>query len=116
MLCCRFFEMTYIYEKGTVKYNFSNAKQILEIFQLLCAEKDEPYEELCKLFQEETQQGKDTETYSKLLQSAMTSIKESFAGRVMENLKSSRSALLIPSPSEDGEQSEFELLTWLIIK
>jgi len=108
--------LIYIYDNGTVRYNFSNAKQILEMFQLLCAGKNEPYGELCKLFQKETNQGKNMDAYSDLLQSALASIKEAFTDRTVENLMSSRSGLLIPPLSEDDGQSEFELLTWLIIK
>ena len=111
--------LVYIYEDGTVRYNFSHAKQILELFQLLCDGKYEPYEELCLLFQQETNQGKNMGAYDKLLQSALASIKGAFADRNVQNLMSSRSGVLIPdfeSPTSDGVPFEFELITWLIIK
>ena len=111
--------LVYIYEDGTVRYNFSHAKQILEVFQLLCLGKNEPCEELCVLFQQETNQGKNMDVYDNLLQSALASINETFTDRNVQNLMNSRSGILIPDcelPVSGDGQSEFELLTWLIIK
>jgi hypothetical protein len=111
--------LVYVYKDGTVKYNFAHARQILDVFRLLCAEITIPYGELCVLFQQETNQGKNMDAYDRLMRSALTSIKGTFADRNVQNLMNNRSGVLIPdceSPSSDDGQSEFELITWLIIK
>ena len=111
--------LVYICENGEIRYNFSHARQILEIFQSLCVGKDKPCEKLCTLFQQDTKQGKNMSAYNELLKSALANIKGTFSDRNLKNLMNSRSATLIPddeSPTGDDGNGNFELLTWLIIK
>src|SRR5262249_3529206 len=46
--------LTYVRDDGIVRLNFAQPKQILEICRLLCAGKAIPYDRLCELFDEET--------------------------------------------------------------
>ena len=46
--------LVYIRDDGEVRYNFTAPKQMLEIFRAVCQGKTEPYADLCKLFDAET--------------------------------------------------------------
>jgi hypothetical protein len=109
--------LVYIRDDGTVRFNYVHAKQILEIYRVLCSGKDKPYEMLCDLFNEETNQGVNMEQYNQLLKYSILAIKESFTKRSLKKLQSSRDAILIPKDqSVSGEENQFELITWLIVK
>ena len=104
--------LVYIRDDGTVRYHYTNVKQILEIYRLLTKDRKEAIKELCDLFDEETQQGQNMDKYNTLLIKAMEDIKNSLNKRTNQQLQGDRNALI---PKKPKEQS-FELITWLIIK
>jgi hypothetical protein len=109
--------LVYIRDDGQVRFNYTNAKQILEIFRLMCAGQSKPFEDLCDLFNEETHHGENMKQYSGLLKKAVEEISRVFDKR--SNLKitgTDRGALLIPKAKRIKELDNFELVTWLIIK
>jgi len=108
--------LVYIREDGTVRFNYTNAKQILEIYRLMCQGRKEPFEELCELFNEETSNGEDMNAYTKLLNQAVEEIIRVFKKRSAQKLTSDRGALLIPKSKQASEANNFELVTWLVIK
>jgi superfamily II DNA or RNA helicase len=108
--------LVYIREDGTVRYNYTNAKHILEIYRLMCQGKTEPYEQLCDLFNEETGNGDDMEKYTELLKKAVKEITRIFKKRTTQKLFTDRGALLIPKSKQVNDLNNFELITWLIIK
>ncbi|WP_340111974.1 helicase-related protein [Maribellus mangrovi] len=108
--------LVYIREDGTVRYNYTNAKHILEIYRLMCQGRTEPFEELCDLFNEETQNGGKMDKYSDLLKRAVTEIVKVFKKRTTQKLFSDRGALLIPKSKQVNDLENFELITWLVIK
>jgi len=108
--------MVYIREDGQVRYNYTNAKHILEIYRLMCAGRKEPFEELCDVFNTETNQGADMNDYSKLLKQAVDEISKVFKKRSSQKLVSERGALLVPKAKQVNETDNFELVTWLVIK
>ncbi|MDR2438283.1 MAG: phospholipase D-like domain-containing protein [Planctomycetaceae bacterium] len=110
------FFLIYVYNDGRVQYNFTNAKNILEIFRKLCHNRTSPYSELCSLFNNETEQGTKMDKYSGLLNAVIGSIKELFGIRNVSSLKTNRQAVLIPETEQNIEINNFELITWLIIK
>ncbi|MDR0392521.1 MAG: phospholipase D-like domain-containing protein, partial [Planctomycetaceae bacterium] len=110
------FFLVYVYDDGSVKYNFTNAKTILEIFRKLCQNKKEPYLELCSLFNKETEEGTKMEKYDDLLKSAISAIGNVFEKRNFQNLTKSRQAVLIPEIQQAAGTKNFDLITWLIIK
>ncbi|MDR0610681.1 MAG: phospholipase D-like domain-containing protein, partial [Planctomycetaceae bacterium] len=81
----------YIYDDGNIRYNYTNAKAILEIYRKLCQDKKTPYDELCALFNSETEQGMKLEKYTHLLQHAAAEIVETFGKRNITSLSTSRS-------------------------
>ena len=109
--------LVYIRDDGTVRFNYVHAKQILEMYRILCSGRDKPYEFLCDLFNEETNQGTSMEQYTALLKHSIQAIREIFAKRTLKKLQSSRDAKLIPKEqSVSGDENQFDLITWLIIK
>ena len=108
--------LVYVRDDGTVRFTFAQPKQILEIFRLLCTGKTSPYEELCHLFDTETQNGADMALYNTLLDAAVASIANTFQKRIARGLVSGR-GFVIPNQSEQAsDTTEFELITWLVIK
>lgn len=109
--------LVYIQEDGVARYTFAQPKQILEIYRTLCAGKTSAYEDLCRLFDEQTQNGTNMAFYNDLLEKAVKSIANTFRRRAGVNLANNRAAILPENPmQEDAEKVGFDLITWLIIR
>jgi len=109
--------LVYIRDDGQVRFNYTNAKQILEIYRLMCSGKSQAFEELCEIFNTETKQGEDMQKYSELLAKAIDEISRIFNKRSNQKITGNdRGALLIPKSKRISETNIFELVTWLIIK
>ncbi len=109
--------LVYIREDNTVRFNYTHPKQILEIFRLLTSGKTTPYEDLCSIFNDKTDNGSNMSMYSELLTNAITAIDKVFKKRVAARLTNNRSALLTPSLAlEFDDNKTFELITWLILR
>jgi superfamily II DNA or RNA helicase len=109
--------LVYIRDDGQVRYNYTNAKHILEIYRLMCAGKTQSFEELCDLFNSETNQGEEMTRYSELLKKAVDEISKVFNKRSTQKITGNdRGALLIPKSKRINEAECFELVTWLVIK
>jgi len=108
--------LVYVRDDKIVRYTFSQPKQILEIYRLLCADRTTVYEELCNLFDRETQNGTNMMRYNELLQAAINSIATTFRRRSLSQLQTSRSAVLVDQPQQVTNTTEFDLITWLVIK
>lgn len=68
------FYMVYVDMNGQVVYDYLSPKIILDKMRLLCKGKTVPNEALCKVFNAETQDGKNMQLYSKLLSDSIKSI------------------------------------------
>jgi hypothetical protein len=108
--------LVYIREDGNVRFTFAQPRQTLDLFRILCAGKSSPHETLCALFDEETAHGTDMSAYSELLKKALQSIVHTFSRRAVGQLLLSRDAVLPNRKEQATEDSEFELITWLVIK
>jgi superfamily II DNA or RNA helicase len=106
--------LVYIREDGTVRYRYTHVKQILELYRLLCLEREQAFDELCQIFDDETDDGKDMTIYNELIKKTLNDIRSSLSKKVGQQLQSSRDAL-IPKNSKN-EEVEYELITWLVIK
>ncbi len=108
--------LVYVLDDGNVRFSFAHPKQILEIYRLLCSGKGDPYTQLCNLFDQQTNHGRDMKAYDVLLQKAVDSIAATFRKRVASGLQTARS-FVIPNHNEQAsETTDFELVTWLVIK
>lgn len=108
--------LVYVRDDGTVRYNYTNVKQILEIYRILCQGHTSPYEQLCDLFNTETCNGEEMSHYNNILQKAVAEIIQVFRKRQNQKLTTDRGALLIPKSKQILETDNFELVTWLIVK
>lgn len=108
--------LVYVRDDGNVRFTFAQPKQILEIYRLLCAGRTAPYDALCQLFDQETSNGSTMDRYSDLLGKAMDSIVRTFQRRAAATLQEGRAGILVPTSEQASAESEFELITWLVIK
>ena len=108
--------LIYIREDGMVRFTFARPKQILEMYRLLCAGADTAYDNLCSLFDRGTNNGADMTPYSDLLQKAVNSLSHTYDKRAISNLLSGRGGVLPPKAEHIRQTTDFELITWLVIK
>lgn len=108
--------LVYVRDDGVVRYTFAQPKQILEIYRLLCAGKTTTNEALCNLFDAETDNGADMGRYSELLRKAVESISQTFKKRTLTGLLSGRGGVLADVHKHASATTDFELVTWLVIK
>lgn len=107
--------LIYIQSDGSVRLNFAQPKQILEMYQILCAGKTAPYEELCNIFNQRNHNGDDLALYNDLLKKSVISIENTFRKRSLRNLKTDRNAVILDKQMQANASTVFELITWLII-
>lgn len=108
--------LVYIRSDGNVRFNYTNAKQILEIYRMMCQGRQSPYEKLCELFNTETNSGEKMSAYTELLEKAVDEIVRVFKKRGNQRLTTDRGALVIPPSHQINELESFELVTWLIVR
>jgi hypothetical protein len=108
--------LVYIQNDGAARFNFTHPKQILEIMRDLCSGKTSAYENLCRLFDEQTKNGTDMSFYNDLLTKAVKAIEGNFRKRMVGNLLTDRNAVLPGSTQQVTESTDFELITWLVIR
>ena len=108
--------LVYVREDGEVRFTFAQPKQILEMYRQLCETKTGPYDELCALFDEHTDNGADMSGYDKLLREAVRSISHTYEKRAFGSLRSGRGGVLPLESEQVGDTTDFELVTWLVIK
>ena len=107
--------LVYIRDDGEVRYNFTAPKQILEIFRTVCQGQQEPYKQLCELFDQRTANGEEMDHYSELLEKAVAAIATQFTRKATGNLFLGRGGKLTDASKQVKHTDDFELITWLII-
>lgn len=108
--------LVYVRDDGSVRFNYTNAKQTLEIFRLMCQGRKEPFYELCDLFNKETCNGTQMIHYTGLMKNGIEEISKIFKKKSNLRLTTNRGALLIPIDKHIEDTGSFELITWLVIK
>ena len=108
------FYMVYIGNDGEVICDYLNPKKMLDDIRLLCRGKKEPVKELCKQFNEETDDGRDMSEISELLSDAINSIIDCKEESDIDSLFSAggTSALMSTVSGLD----DFELICFLVVK
>lgn len=108
------FYMVYMRENGTVVCDHLSPKKMLDIMRLSCRGKNIPDKELCSMFNQETDDGKNMREYSRLLEQAVDSIIHVKEENDMENLfkEGGLSSLISFVRGID----DFELICFLAIK
>jgi len=107
--------LVYMRDDGNARFTFAQPKQILECFRHLCAGKTEAYGRLCDWFDVETQNGGYMRRYSDLAKRAAMSIGKTFKRRAVNPLQHDRGAVLMIQQEQVADDTDFELITWLVI-
>ncbi|HLA28863.1 MAG TPA: helicase-related protein [Syntrophales bacterium] len=108
--------LIYIRDDGTVRFDFMQAKQMLEIFRMLAAGQQCACDALCDAFNGETANGADMNQYDDLLEKAVQRITATFKKRTIGTLLSGRGGKLLPQSKQAESPDDFELITWLVIR
>jgi hypothetical protein len=108
--------LVYVLGDGNVRFGFAQPKQILDIYRVLCSGKNAPYSELCNLFDQETDHGTKMDAYGVLLRKAVDAIAVTFRRRAASGLQSNRAFVLPDEQDQVSENSDLELITWLVVK
>lgn len=108
------FYMVYISMDGDVICDYLNPKQLLDDIRLLCRGKKEPIVDLCHIFNEETNDGKDMHEISSLLRETIHSIIDTKDKSDIDSLFTAggTSALI----SVVNGLDDFELISFLVVK
>ena len=108
------FYMVYISVDGEIVCDYLNPKKLLDTVRLLCRGKKEPVLSLCRKFNEETDDGRNMQEVSELLNDAINSIIDVKEESDIDSLFSAggTSALM----SEINGLDDFELICFLVVK
>ena len=109
--------MVYIRKNGDIRYGCANTKQILDLFEATAGGENEPLEDLCLQFDQETEHGKNMGLYNKLLNTVIAHITRSHQKTQSKSIgRSGTRGFRLPIASETPkDSSDFELVTWLVI-
>ncbi|MPR09174.1 ATP-dependent helicase [Microvirga tunisiensis] len=107
--------LVYVRDTGEIRYNFTSAKQVLEIFRAVCQGNSEPYAQLCELFNQQTRDGANMDHYDKLLTAAISAITAQTEKKNFGNLFGGRGGKLVDDNKLAKSAADFDLVTWLVI-
>ena len=106
--------MVYISRDGEVVCDYLNPKKLLDAVRLLCRGKSEPYTELCREFNDETDDGRDMSKMSQLLSDSINSIIDAKEESDIDSLFKAGGTSAIMS--EISGLDDFELICFLVVK
>lgn len=108
------FYMVYIGSDGEIVCDYLNPKKLLDTMRLLCRGKSESVMELCRAFNEETDDGRNMGAVSELLSEAIDSIIDVKEESDIDSLfKSGGTSALL---SEVSGIQDFELICFIVVK
>lgn len=108
------FYMVYIADDGEVICNYLQPKSLLDLMRKLGKQNPEPNSELCKIFNQETQDGKNMGKYSKLLEETICSIIDVKDENDFESLFSAGESSYMKNTISGLD--DFELICFLVVK
>lgn len=108
--------LVYVKDDGSVRFAFGQPKRILEAWRALSLGRTEPFEALCNAFDDETEQGEKLDRYDALIAAAVSSIGETSAKRALASLTSGRGARVPDEAAQARASSDYDLITWLIVR
>lgn len=106
--------LVYLSEEGVTIHDHLSPKDTLDAMRQLCRGKAQPIEELCRSFNEETDDGCNMSAYSSLLEDAVLSIVDAKEDSDLDSLfkAGGTSALL----SQVSGLDDFELICFLVVR
>lgn len=108
------FYLVYLKANGELIHGHFDAKKTLDIFRLLAKGKNQPLDELCKVFSKETDEYRDMSNYSNLLKKAIGSILKTDEEKDVMSLFKSGGTTALREKIKGIE--DFKLISFLIIK
>ncbi|HEX8126000.1 MAG TPA: helicase-related protein [Allosphingosinicella sp.] len=108
--------LVYVKDDGAIRFAFGQAKPILEAWRALSLGRAEPFEALCNAFDDETEHGEKLERYDALVAAAASSIGETSAKRALASLAIGRGARVPDEAAQARAGSDYDLITWLIVR
>ena len=108
------FYMVYISDDGDIICDHLSPKEMLDKMRFLCKGKTEPYAELCREFNKETNDGRDMSKFSKLLGEAISSIIQVKEESDIDSLFKPGGTSLLANNFKGLD--DFELITFLVVK
>ena len=100
-------------EDGNVLAAHTEVKKVLDVVRAACKGQDEPLGDVCRIFNERTDEGRDMTMYSRLLNAAIQSIVESKEESDLDSLfTGGRTSALVETISG---LNDFELLAFLVV-
>ncbi|OQB96325.1 MAG: ATP-dependent helicase HepA [Spirochaetes bacterium ADurb.Bin110] len=108
------FYMVYVETSGNIVCNHLSPKELLDKVRLLCKGRNTPVADVCRVFNSETEDGRDMRTISSLLTDAINSIIEVKNESDIDSLfrPGGTSALT----NKIGGLDDFELICFLVVK
>ena len=108
------FYMVYISDDGDIICDHLSPKEMLDKMRFLCKGKTEPYAELCREFNKETNDGRNMSKFSKLLGEAISSIIHVKEESDIDSLFKPGGTSLLANNFKGLD--DFELITFLVVK
>ena len=108
------FYMVFISEEGEIVCDYLNPKKMLDIVRHLCRGKTEPFMELCRQFNEETDDGRRMGQVSELLSEAINSIIDAKEESDIDSLFQSGGTTALLSTVSGLD--DFELICFLVVR
>lgn len=109
--------LVYVRASGEVRLAYTQVKSVLNLFRELALGKTEPYAELCRQFDDTTRNGTQMQAYTRLVTAAVESITATFQRKLAAGLQSSRQFVLpLAEEQPTTDETEFELVTWLVLQ
>ena len=110
--------LVYILPDSTIRYGCANLQQTLAVFEAAALGHPEPLTRLCDRFDRETEQGRNMELYNRLLTAACAHSIQAHNSVQLSQLRpgGDRGFLLPPAAETPQRITDFELVTWLVIK
>lgn len=106
--------LVYVQENGNVRFGFQRARQCLALFRALARGRSVHDQALEDAFDQETDQGRNTDKYGRLVDSAIRDIDMQFHRSQMKHLMNSRSAKLTKRESRPSA-ANLILVAWLVV-
>ena len=108
------FYLVYIDNNGEVITNHTEVKQLLDLVRNSCKGLDHPVHDVCKLFNEETNDGREMKKYSDLLGQTIRSMIDVKEDKDIDSLFSGNKTTALVDAIAGLD--DFELITFLVIK
>ncbi|MBX3265488.1 MAG: DEAD/DEAH box helicase family protein [Acidobacteria bacterium] len=106
--------LVYVNENGDVKKNHSDVKPLLDLVRSACSGRSLPEADACRIFNEQTDDGRDMEAYSQLLNRAIKSIIEVKDQSDLDSLFSvGKTTALV---GEISGLDDFELIAFIVVQ